>query len=91
MIEEIEMLPLKIFVLFIYLWLHWVFVAARGLSVVAVGGLLIVGALLVAEHRLSALGLQWLQHVGSVVVGPASVALQHVEISRPGIGRCPLH
>ena len=47
--------------LFIYLWPHWVFVAARGLSVscseqgllfVAVRGLLIAVASLVAEHGL---------------------------------------
>ena len=52
MIEEIEMFPLKNFLLFIYYWLPWVFAAARGLSIVAGGRLLIVGALLVAEHRL---------------------------------------
>ena len=47
--------------LFVYFWLHWVFAAARGLSLVvargglhfvAVHGLLIAGASLVAEHRL---------------------------------------
>ena len=47
--------------LFIYFWLLWVFVAVRGLSLVAVSGgysfivvhrLLIVVASLVAEHRL---------------------------------------
>ena len=47
--------------LFIYLWLHWVFVAARGLFsscgergllFVAVRGLLIAVASLVAEHGL---------------------------------------
>ena len=47
--------------LFIYFWLRWVFVAACGLSLVAVSrgllfvavrGLLIVGASLVAEHGL---------------------------------------
>ena len=47
--------------LFIYFWLHWVFVAARGLSLVAasggllfitVRGLLIAVASLVAEHGL---------------------------------------
>ena len=46
-----------------YFWLHWMFVAARGLSIVmasgvgglffiAVRGLLIAVASLVAEHRL---------------------------------------
>ena len=47
--------------LFIYLWLRWVFVAARGLSLVAASGgllfvvvrvLLIAVASLVAEHGL---------------------------------------
>ena len=37
---------------FIYFWLYWVFVAASGLSLVAVSGLLIVVASLVAEHGL---------------------------------------
>ena len=46
---------------FIYFWLHWVFVvvhglsllaASRGLLFVAVPGLLIAVASLVAEHRL---------------------------------------
>ena len=31
-------LPFKKIYLFIYLWLHWVFVAARGLSLVAASG-----------------------------------------------------
>ena len=50
-----------IFIFFIYFWLHWVFVAARRLSLVAVSGgllfivvrgLLIVVASLAAEHGL---------------------------------------
>ena len=55
--------------LFIYFWLHWVFVAACGLSLVvvsgvgglpfvAVSGILIAVASLVAEHGLQALELQ---------------------------------
>ena len=49
------------FILFIYFWLHWVFVAVRGLSLVAasrgllfvaVRRLLIAVASLVVEHRL---------------------------------------
>ena len=45
---------------FLFFWLHWVFVAARGLSLVAVSwgllfvavhGLLIAVASLVVEHR----------------------------------------
>ena len=53
-------LKINLFILFIYFWLSWVFVAARGLSLVAlsggyfslVHGLLIAVASLVAEHRL---------------------------------------
>ena len=37
---------------FFYFWLRWVFVAARGLSLVVVSGLLIAVAPLVVEHRL---------------------------------------
>ena len=53
--------------LFIYFWLHWVFVAACGLFsscgewgllFVAVRGLLMAVASLVAEHGLSVYGLQ---------------------------------
>ena len=49
------------FILFIYFWLHWIFTAARELSLVvasegytyvAVRGLLIAVVSLVAEHRL---------------------------------------
>ena len=51
----------KIYLLCIYFWLHWVFVVAhrlfsscgeQGLLFVAVHGLLIAVASLVAEHRL---------------------------------------
>ena len=38
--------------LFIYLWPHWVFIAARGLSLAVVPRLLITVASLVAEHKL---------------------------------------
>ena len=41
-------------------WPHWVFIAARGLSLVAAHGLLVAVALLVVEHGL--------QGTGSVVV-----------------------
>ena len=41
-----------LFCLFIYFWLHWAFVAARGLSLLVVCGLLTAVASLVAEHRL---------------------------------------
>ena len=53
---------------------------AQGLLFGAVLGLLIVVASLVAEHRLRKLGLQSLQHVGSVAW--SLVALSHVESSR---------
>ena len=51
---------MNLFILFIYFWLHWVFIAAWafsscsewGLLFVAVHGLLIAVASLVAEHRL---------------------------------------
>ena len=50
------LLLLLLFYLFIYLFIYlrlcWVFVAARGLSLVVVCGLLIAVASLVAEHRL---------------------------------------
>ena len=36
---------------FIYFWLRWVFVAARGFSLVAASGLLTAVASLVVEHR----------------------------------------
>ena len=63
--------------LFIYFWLRWVFVAARGLSLVAVSGgyssLWCVGfslrwLLLLRNMGSRARRLQQLQHVGSVVV-----------------------
>ena len=47
--------------LFVYFWLRWVFVAARGVSLSAVRVLLIVVASLVAEHGLQAHGLQQLR------------------------------
>ena len=52
---------INLFILLIYFWLRWVFIAACGLSLVAasrgysfiaVRGLLIAVASLVAEHRL---------------------------------------
>ena len=57
---HIKMIFLYFKNLFIYFWLHWVFVAVRGLSLVAVSGgysvavreLLIAVASLVAEHGL---------------------------------------
>ena len=58
--KELFLFIFKIYV-FIYFWLHWIFVAAhglfsscgeRGLLFVAVCGLLIAVASLVAEHGL---------------------------------------
>ena len=40
------------FIYFLNFWLRWVFVAARGLSLVVAHGLLIAVASLVVEHRL---------------------------------------
>ena len=63
--------------LFFFFWLHWIFVAVcglffsceeQGLLFAAVHRLLIVVASLVAEHRLQAYRLQYLQPTGSVVV-----------------------
>ena len=54
-------------------WLHWVFIAARGLSLVVasrgyslveVHGLLIAVASLTAKHRLQARKFQSFQHAG---------------------------
>ena len=39
--------------------------------------LLIVEISLISEHRLEALGLQWLQHANSVLVTLGSVAVTH--------------
>ena len=60
--------------LFIY-WLHWVFVALCRLSLVAVCGLLIVGASPVEK-------LQYLQHVGSVIMVHGLSCPWHVESSQ---------
>ena len=57
---------LNLFILFIYLWLRWVFVAVwafssrgkQGLLFIAVHGLLTAVASLVVEHGLYARGLQ---------------------------------
>ena len=42
----------NVFILFIYFWLCWVFIAARGLSLVAASGLLTAVASLAVEHGL---------------------------------------
>ena len=54
--------------LIIYFRLHWVFVAAHGLSLVAVCKLLLIAVTsLIVEHGFQGLQLQWLQHVTSVI------------------------
>ena len=68
----------NLFILFFYFWLCWVFIAARGLSLVVVSGgysslhcggfscygarALGVRASVVAAHRLSSCGSQALEH-----------------------------
>ena len=62
--------------IYFYFWLHWVFVAAHGLSLVMAGGdsyclvamhgLLIAEAFLVVEHKLQARRLRELWRTGLV-------------------------
>ena len=72
--------PIRVFFL-MYLWPRWGFTGVSGLSRVAVirgyslvmvQGLLLAAASLIVEHGLQVLGLQQLQHVGSVVVTQGS-------------------
>ena len=60
----------KKIIVFIYFWLCWVFVAVASgsYSLVAEHRLLLVMAFLVGDHGLCVLGLQKLQHVGSIVM-----------------------
>ena len=80
----------------IYFWLHWVFIALHGLSLVAasecdslvaVCGLLIMVTSFIAEHGLQALGLQqlWLR----VLVAPWLMGFSQTRdrIHVPCIGR----
>lgn len=70
---------------FIYLWLHWAFVTAQGLSLVAMSWdyfcLWRAGAPSISEHRLSGRGLPWLWLTGFV-------APRHVQCSRTGDRTC---
>ena len=67
---------------FIYcFWLHWVFVAARGISLVAALRLLFVVAPLITEHRRQARRLQWLWPMGLA-------APPHAESSQSRVGTC---
>ena len=91
---------------FIYFWLHWVFVAVHGLSLVAAsGGLLfvavrrplIVVASLVTEHGIQACSLRQLWLTGSRAQAQqlwrtGLVAPWHVGVFRDqGSNPCPLH
>ena len=67
--------------LFIYFWLHWVFVTVRRLSLVVMSGLLISMASPVAEHRLQGVRARKLWCTGLV-------APQHVESSWTRYGTC---
>ena len=78
------------FFLVVYFWLHWVFAAARRLSLVAVTG----GQ---SSLRCASFSLWWL-HLLPALVARASVALQHVGSSQtrdrtrvPCIGRQTLN
>ena len=101
------------FLKLIYFWLRWVFVAAcgvfsscseQGLLFVAVHGLLIVVASLVAEHGLQAHGLKQLWHKSSVVVARGLQSAGSVVVAHglscsmacgifpdQGSNPCPLH
>ena len=75
----IQSKDLLLFCLFIYFWLHWVFIALRGLSLVAVSG----GSSLVASHcggfsccRAWGLGwAQWLRHMSVVSLSDLSSSM----------------
>ena len=61
--QDLNLLKKKI--IYFYFWPCWVFVALLTLSLVAVNGLLIVVASLVAEHRFQVHELQYLWLAGS--------------------------
>ena len=75
----IQSKDLFLFCLFIYFWRHWVFIALRGLSLVAVSG----GSSLVASHcggfsccRARGLGwAQWLWHTSVVALSDLSFSM----------------
>ena len=73
-----------IYFIYIYFWLHWVFVAVRGL--------LIAVSSLVAEHGLQVRGLQQLWPLGSVVVAHGlSCSAACGIFPNQGSNPCPLH
>ena len=59
-----------------------------GLFFIAVRGLLIVVASLVAKHRLQARGLQQLQHLGSVVAARRPQSMQASVVAAHGLSSC---
>ena len=69
---------------FIY-WLSWVFIAACGLSLVAVHGILTAVASLVTEHRLQSL------RASGVVVHGLSCLVAYGYFSDQGSNLCLLH
>ena len=65
---------------------------SKGYPLVAVCGLLVAVTSLVAEHRFEARGLQWLQHMGLVIVahGFSYSTARGLFLDR-GLNPCPLH
>ena len=70
----------NLFMLFIYLWLCWVFVAAHGLSLVAASG-----GYSVAVHRLLIAVAFLLRITGSRRVGFSSCGMQTQQLWRTGL------
>ena len=97
MVQQVSEFPpffkKKLFILFIYFCLHWVFVAAHGLSlVVASGGY--------SSLRCAGFSMQWLlllwstgsRHAGSVVVAHGlSCSVACGIFPDQGSNPCPLH
>ena len=77
-------------ILLIYFWLYWDFSACLAFSLVAVHGLLIAGASLVAKHKLftggfSSCASQTLQHRLNSCGSRAGLLLGLWNLPRPGI------
>ena len=72
---------LKIFLVLNYFWLHWVFVAARVLSLVGVSG----GYPLAVMHGLLIVWLLLLPSTGSRLVGSVVVQTLRMPWDPPGI------
>ena len=82
---------------FIYFWLHWVFVALHGLSLVVASGCysLLQGMdfslqwlLLLWITKLQTFKFQQLQHMGSVVAAHGLQGTQARVVTAPGPGSC---